>query len=103
MFRRGGLQRPMINSQAVYGNGSEYQKGPDAYASRRSRRYSSKPRKPEQTFESVTVLDPDSVAAAVPEPATWALMLLGFAGLGFMVRQSRRKTSFAQEGTLSES
>ena len=33
--------------------------------------------------------------AAVPEPSTWAMMLLGFAGLGFAFRQSRRKVSFA--------
>jgi hypothetical protein len=33
--------------------------------------------------------------AAVPEPATWAMMLLGFVGLGFAFRQSRRKVSFA--------
>jgi hypothetical protein len=33
-------------------------------------------------------------ASAVPEPSTWALMLLGFAGLGFAFRQSRRKVSF---------
>ena len=26
----------------------------------------------------------------VPEPSTWAMMLLGFAGLGFAFRQSRR-------------
>jgi PEP-CTERM motif len=32
---------------------------------------------------------------AVPEPSTWAMMLLGFAGLGFAFRQSRRKASFA--------
>jgi hypothetical protein len=32
--------------------------------------------------------------AAVPEPSTWAMMLLGFAGLGFAFRQSRRKLSF---------
>jgi hypothetical protein len=32
---------------------------------------------------------------AVPEPATWAMILLGFAGLGFAFRQSRRKVSFA--------
>jgi hypothetical protein len=36
-----------------------------------------------------------SGVAAVPEPATWAMMLLGFAGLGFAFRQSRRKVSFA--------
>ena len=35
------------------------------------------------------------VASAVPEPATWGMMLLGFAGLGFAFRQSRRKVSFA--------
>jgi hypothetical protein len=32
---------------------------------------------------------------AVPEPATWGMMLLGFIGLGFAFRQSRRKVSFA--------
>ena len=36
-----------------------------------------------------------STVAAIPEPATWAMMLLGFAGLGFAFRQSRRKVSFA--------
>ena len=35
------------------------------------------------------------IASAVPEPSTWAMMLLGFAGLGFAFRQSRRKVSFA--------
>jgi hypothetical protein len=38
------------------------------------------------------VLDP---AAGVPEPATWAMMLLGFAGLGFALRRSRRKVAIA--------
>jgi hypothetical protein len=33
--------------------------------------------------------------SAVPEPATWAMMLLGFAGLGFAFRQTRCKVSFA--------
>jgi hypothetical protein len=32
----------------------------------------------------------DSIATAVPEPSTWALMILGFAGVGFMAY--RRKT-----------
>jgi PEP-CTERM motif len=36
-----------------------------------------------------------SVTPGVPEPATWAMMLLGFAGLGFAFRRSRRKVSFA--------
>ena len=31
---------------------------------------------------------------AVPEPSTWAMMLIGFAGLGFAFRKSRRKVSF---------
>ena len=31
---------------------------------------------------------------SVPERATWGMMLLGFAGLGFAFRQSRRKVSF---------
>lgn len=33
--------------------------------------------------------------AAVPEPATWGMMLLGFIGLGFAFRQRRRIQSFA--------
>jgi hypothetical protein len=33
--------------------------------------------------------------SAVPEPSTWAMLLLGFAGLGFVFKQSRRKVSFA--------
>ena len=31
------------------------------------------------------------VAAAVPEPATWALMLLGFAGIGFAMRRRTKQ------------
>ena len=31
----------------------------------------------------------------VPEPETWVMMLLGFAGLGFAFRQSRRKVPIA--------
>jgi hypothetical protein len=33
--------------------------------------------------------------AAVPEPSTWAMMLLGFAGLGFAFRRSQRNAAFA--------
>ena len=36
-----------------------------------------------------------SVSPGVPEPSTWAMMLIGFAGLGFAFRQSRRKASLA--------
>jgi hypothetical protein len=33
--------------------------------------------------------------AAVPEPSTWAMMAIGFVGLGFSFRQRRRKVCFA--------
>lgn len=36
-----------------------------------------------RTIVSGTVTNPD----AVPEPASWAMMLLGFAGIGFAVRR----------------
>jgi hypothetical protein len=32
---------------------------------------------------------------AVPEPASWAMMLLGFFGLGAMLRRARRSTASA--------
>lgn len=32
----------------------------------------------------------ESVASGVPEPSTWAMMLVGFAGLGFAVRRRER-------------
>jgi hypothetical protein len=35
------------------------------------------------------------LGSAVPEPSTWAMMLLGFLGLGFVFHRSRRKASFA--------
>lgn len=34
--------------------------------------------------------------AAVPEPGTWAMMLLGFGGIGFAMRRSRRSGALAQ-------
>jgi hypothetical protein len=36
-----------------------------------------------------------TLVPGVPEPATWGMMLIGFAGLGFAFRQTRRKVSFA--------
>ena len=36
----------------------------------------------------LSVSDP-SLAADVPEPSTWAMLIVGFAGLGFMTRRSR--------------
>jgi len=35
-------------------------------------------------------LNVQSIRGAVPEPATWAMMLLGFAGVGFAMRRRRR-------------
>lgn len=34
--------------------------------------------------------------AAVPEPATWAMMLIGFGAIGLAARRSRRKVAIAQ-------
>jgi hypothetical protein len=33
--------------------------------------------------------------SAVPEPATWAMFIIGFGGIGLMMRASRRKTAAA--------
>lgn len=33
-----------------------------------------------------------AAAQAVPEPATWAMMLVGFGGIGFAMRRQQRKT-----------
>ena len=45
-----------------------------------------------QTIDSGTV---DAVGVTVPEPSTWAMMLLGFAGLGFAGWRGRRKAAGA--------
>ena len=43
---------------------------------------------------------PEGLAAAsvstVPEPSTWAMMILGFAGVGFMAYRRRNKTAMLQ-------
>jgi hypothetical protein len=36
-------------------------------------------------------IDTLSVASAVPEPSTWAMMILGFAGIGFMAYRRKSK------------
>jgi hypothetical protein len=35
------------------------------------------------------------LAAAVPEPATWAMMLLGFGGIGFAIRRRKERAALA--------
>jgi hypothetical protein len=35
------------------------------------------------------------ISTAVPEPATWAMMLLGFAGLGFMAYRRKNKVALS--------
>ncbi len=32
-----------------------------------------------------------AIATAVPEPSTWAMMVLGFAGIGFMIKRLKSK------------
>jgi hypothetical protein len=34
-----------------------------------------------------------NAVAAVPEPSTWAMMVLGFAGVGFMTHRRRSQSS----------
>ena len=44
---------------------------------------------------AVQILSGQLQAVAVPEPATWAMMLLGFAGIGMTIRR-RRQPALAQ-------
>ena len=36
-----------------------------------------------------------NVTSAVPEPSTWAMMILGFAGVGFMAYRRRKGAMIA--------
>jgi len=42
-----------------------------------------------------SIIDVNTAASSVPEPSTWAMMLIGFAGLGFAFRRSPRTVGFA--------
>jgi hypothetical protein len=46
-------------------------------------------------FDSFSVGSLQQVAPAVPEPSTWAMMILGFAGLGFMGYRRRKSVAIA--------
>jgi PEP-CTERM motif len=43
-------------------------------------------------FETIanTPIDASAAIAAVPEPSTWAMLILGFAGIGFMAYRQKR-------------
>jgi hypothetical protein len=44
------------------------------------------------TVSAISLTTDGTVVAAVPEPSTWAMMVLGFAGMGFLsYRKTRRK------------
>jgi hypothetical protein len=48
------------------------------------------------TGEWLTTFTPNPVSvSAVPEPSTWAMMILGFAGIGFMTYRRSRKNVLA--------
>jgi hypothetical protein len=46
-------------------------------------------------FNAPAAMITGDVASAVPEPSTWAMMLLGFAGIGFMAYRRRDKLAHA--------
>jgi hypothetical protein len=54
---------------------------------------------PDLMAQGYTILVSDGIGntptvnAAVPEPSTWAMMILGFAGVGFMAYRRRAKTA----------
>jgi hypothetical protein len=41
--------------------------------------------------EASPIFDDFAISAAVPEPSTWAMMILGFAGVGFMAYRRRNQ------------
>jgi len=41
------------------------------------------------------IADAFVAVATVPEPSTWVMMILGFAGIGFMAYRRRKSAAFA--------
>ena len=57
--------------------------------------YDDQPTNPDRDYDDMIIRAVvRSVDRAVPEPATWAMMLVGFAGIGMAVRRDRQKSSF---------
>lgn len=50
---------------------------------------------PDPTYSSQLLLDNISISAAIPEPATWALMIVGFGSAGAVLRRRRAETAVA--------
>ena len=51
---------------------------------------------PDYTYASATLSKLEvTVAGAVPEPSTWAMMILGFAGVGYMTYRRRKIAALA--------
>ena len=46
-------------------------------------------------LDNVTIAAAAGPISAVPEPATWAMMIIGFGAVGSMVRTSRRRQAYA--------
>ena len=49
------------------------------------------------SLSNVTPFNP-TVTSAVPEPSTWAMMILGFAGVGFMAYRRRHQSAALRVG-----
>jgi hypothetical protein len=46
-------------------------------------------------FDGLDSFSVTGVTSAVPEPSTWAMMILGFAGLGFMAYRRNAKPALS--------
>ncbi|MDB5425065.1 MAG: hypothetical protein JWQ29_2481 [Phenylobacterium sp.] len=46
-------------------------------------------------FSDTNSFELSSIGAVVPEPATWSMMIMGFGGIGALIRRRRAPTAFA--------